>query len=152
MSHFKHTISYLGNISNEFMFCFDLFITCLVVLRAGCKKHFRIPEIQQNIKHESGLLGSIWGEVASQTQTQTNHKVTTNGAFRSDCCAVQWCGAVDTFGFGWFIFRPEVLVRFAQQWLTGCIGGVDASGDVTKGAFSYRLVQCPVVGAGIGRL
>ena len=49
MSHFKHTISYLGNISNEFKFCFDLFITCLVVLRAGCKKHFRIPEIQQNM-------------------------------------------------------------------------------------------------------
>ena len=63
MSHFKHTISYLGNISNEFKFCFDLFITCLVVLRAGCKKHFRIPEIQQNIKHESGLLGSIWARL-----------------------------------------------------------------------------------------
>ena len=47
MSHF--TISYLGNISNKLIFCFDLFLTCLVVLRAGCKKHFRIPEIQQNM-------------------------------------------------------------------------------------------------------
>ena len=36
--------------------------------------------------------------------------------------------------------------------ITITIGGVDAGGDVTKGAFSYRLVQCPVVGAGIGRL